>query len=140
MTDNEIKKSFECCLKDICFECPLRDIPYAEDNDCILTLLRSTLDLINRQQEEIAKLEEYIDRCKSGEEYWVKCLIERPNEAVKEFSEMLKKHILSMEYRAETKIKTVSIEKVKELISWILTKVVIDTVDKTVEEMAGDTE
>ena len=39
---------------------------------------------------EIERLNEYISRCKSGEEYWVKCLLERPNEAIKEFAERLK--------------------------------------------------
>lgn len=131
-TDYQIKKELE------------NEIHNCEDNDrhyayISRKLLENAFDLINRQQEEIEKLEEYIYRCKSGEEYWVKCLLERPNEAIREFAEMLKKHILCMEYRAETKRKTVSIEKVKELIAWILTKVVIDTVDKTVKEMVGDT-
>ena len=35
-------------------------------------------------------MNEYISRCKSGEEYWVKCLLERPNEAIKEFAERVK--------------------------------------------------
>ena len=48
------------------------------------------LDLINRQKAEIEELKDYINRCKSGEEYWVKCLLEKPNEAVKEFVEKLK--------------------------------------------------
>lgn len=130
MNDNEIKKAFECCLKDICFECPLRDIPYAEDNDCILTLLRSTLDLINRQQAEIAKLEEYIDRCKSGEEYWVKCLLERPNEAVKEFAEELKK-------RASRTFMTTYQDGNEHITSYQFSP---ETIDNLVKEMVGDAE
>ena len=131
-TDYQIKKELEYEIH----KCEDNDRPYAYISR---KLLENAVDLIKRQRAEIAKLEEYIYRCKSGEEYWVKCLLERPNESVKEFAERLKKNILCMEYIAETKRKTVSIEKVKELIAWILTKVVIDTVDKTVEEMVGDT-
>ena len=111
-TDYQIKKELENEIHN----CEDNDRPYAYISR---KLLENALDLINRQQSQM-------EQAKA--------------EAVKEFAEMLKKHIFCMEYRAETKRKTVSIEKVKELIAWILTKVVIDTVDKTVEEMVGDTE
>lgn len=40
-------------------------------------------------KEEIEKLKNCVNRCKSGKEYWVKCLLENPNEAIKEFAERL---------------------------------------------------
>ena len=102
--------------------------------------MRNALNLINRQQEEIEKLTINMNAFGLGMKREKENADIAKAESVKEFAEMLKKHIFCMEYRAETKRKTVSIEKVKELIAWILTKVVIDTVDKTVEEMVGDTE
>ena len=94
-TDEEVIKALEHCgscykgdVGERCTGCPLDD---ADDPSCFDTLLHDlSLDLINRQKAEIESLNSYIRRCKSGDEYWVKCLIERPNEAVKEFAERLK--------------------------------------------------
>lgn len=55
--------------------------------------LQTVFNLINRQHAEITEQKEYIDRCRSGKEYWVKCLIEKPNEAVRDFAERLKENI-----------------------------------------------
>ena len=58
MTDNEIIKALECCTKgtisDVCIDCPLRttDICTEEENG----VLKLALDLINRQQAEIERL------------------------------------------------------------------------------------
>jgi hypothetical protein len=68
-------------------------------------------NLIDRLQAENERLNEYIIRCKSGEEHWVKCLLERPNEAIKEFAERLK----------------------RELPKWLH-----PYIDRTEKEMAGD--
>lgn len=125
MTDNEIKKALECHTKEdgVCTGCPL-----FPDNACVHILTKSALDLINRQQAEIAKLEEYIDRCKSGEEYWVKCLLERPNEAVKEFAERLKMNI------------TINNTSDGYLDCAVDYNCLIEDIDDLVEEMVGDTE
>jgi hypothetical protein len=52
------------------------------------------VDELVKKDAEIERLKAYIDRCKSGEEYWVKCLLERPHEArsdaITEFAEKLK--------------------------------------------------
>ena len=76
MTDKEIIKRLERCVK-------RGNRNY--DTDIVL-------DLINRQKSEIEELKNYVNRCKSGKEYWVKCLLEKPNEAIKEFAERLKQH------------------------------------------------
>lgn len=56
MTDNDIKKALECCGNQIaCTDgCPLDDLGGIDK--CVHTLLLNALDLINRQQAEIEKL------------------------------------------------------------------------------------
>ena len=56
MTDNEIIKSFECCDKGLCGDCS-----YQSKIMCATELKRDALDLINRQQAEIERLELLID-------------------------------------------------------------------------------
>jgi hypothetical protein len=55
MTDNEIIKALECCLKLSVKECP--ECPYYRKEDCSSTLIQDTLDLINRQKAEIERLQ-----------------------------------------------------------------------------------
>lgn len=82
------------------------------------------LDLINRQKAEIEELKNYVNRCKSGKEYWVKCLLEKPNEAYKEFAEKLK----------EKSFKTIR--------NYGLTKDVVEVcdIDNLLKEMVGEEE
>lgn len=90
-TDEEIVEALERCSKgDGCFGCAKA---YMHSANCIRILEAECLDLINRQKAEIEELKNYINRCKSGEEYWVKCLLDKPNEAIKEFAEKLKGEI-----------------------------------------------
>ncbi|MBE6784167.1 MAG: hypothetical protein E7536_09180 [Ruminococcaceae bacterium] len=161
MTDNEIIKAFEYCVKheDTCEGCPCVE----NKTECVTNHPKHALDLINRQKEEITKNEKiieaannlidiqkseiealiagqetlqkyiaekdaeieklnaYISRCESGEEYWVKCLLERPAEAVKEFAERLKK---------EWNLKTEYANNI----------VFADDIDNAVKEMVGDAE
>ena len=57
MTDNEIIKAFTICANQgACKDCPLDDLGGVER--CMHTLLLNALDLINRQQAEIAELKE----------------------------------------------------------------------------------
>lgn len=52
MTDNEIIKALECCVNNqYCWLCVLKD----REDDCY-DILKSALDLINRQKAEIARL------------------------------------------------------------------------------------
>ena len=52
MTDNEIIKALECCVNNqYCWLCILKD----REDDCH-DILKSALDLINRQKAEIARL------------------------------------------------------------------------------------
>lgn len=92
-TDEEIIKALEYCNVDNqdCDKCVLQK--ECESNPFHSAVAERALDLINRQKAEIEKLNEYIKRCKSGEEYWVKCLLDKPNEAYKEFAEEIKEEI-----------------------------------------------
>ena len=51
MTDNEIKKALECCINDDCDNCP------DTFGNCEHNAMRKALDLINRQQAEIERLD-----------------------------------------------------------------------------------
>lgn len=88
ITDEEIIKVLECCAySDGCERCQ-----YSKQCDGAEHLINA-LDLINRQKSGIEELKNYVNRCKSGKEYWVKCLLEKPNEAIKEFAERIKMSI-----------------------------------------------
>ena len=57
MTDNEIIKALECCTKDDdnkCYECPYDREYYYE---CKLNVMKETLNLINRKDAEIERLQ-----------------------------------------------------------------------------------
>ena len=57
MTDNEIIKALECCINDVCEDCPL----YGENGNCVQNTKRNALDLINRQKAEIEGLQKEIE-------------------------------------------------------------------------------
>ena len=60
LTDAEIKKALECCasVDDGCsIDCPL----YGGDDSCFQTLLKPTLDLINRKTTRLRKVEHQLD-------------------------------------------------------------------------------
>ena len=63
MTDNEIKKALECCVKslssDSCNECPLNTTKECDKD--LLAIEKYALDLINRQQEEIDRLRKEVN-------------------------------------------------------------------------------
>ena len=103
MTDNEIIKAWECCTSErtnSCFKCPF----YKLCDDDNFSLVKATLDLINRQKAEIKKCENIIrlaDKTIEKQSAEIKRL-EQENfdrsltvetwkcEAVKEFAERLK--------------------------------------------------
>ena len=87
MTDSEIVKALECCIKGNCItkNCPLEG---TEDisSRCEAKLMRSALDLINRLQTENEEKQKVIDNFKDiGKLY-----SEIKAEAYKEFAERLK--------------------------------------------------
>lgn len=70
MTDNEIKKAFECCeanegIRPNCKKCPyfwLEEKPV----DCHKQVRKNAIDLINRQQAEIERLKEQLSNAQQA--------------------------------------------------------------------------
>ena len=106
LTDNEIIKALECCKERVqyegnentCCSCSL-----ITDDGCTCTLAKHSLDLINRQKEEIERLtsgkcvylsdDETTEYCVEGPCPNYKTEAQIKAEAYKEFAERLKKFI-----------------------------------------------
>ena len=111
LTDNEIIKALECCVTyEFCTGCPLVD-----NCPSSYSLLKSALDLINRQKAEIERQREYIE------------LLDIEHEAIKvsaikEFAERLKEkssHIIDFDMR-------------------VINYVDVDDIDNLLKEMEGE--
>ena len=61
LTDNEIVKILECCVKQRCDSC-LQYGMYDDDEDCMRFAMQNVLDLINRKDQRIAEYEAEIER------------------------------------------------------------------------------
>ena len=94
MTDKEIIKALENCLCICnCEYCPFFDI---DSRRCSTILFESVIDLINRQQAEIERLESIINTDNQMIKSLNKCYEISKTEAIKEFAERLVEYI---EYR-----------------------------------------
>ena len=84
MTDKEFMKALECCSAEYiaCKECPLNGKPFCER--CII---ENAIDLINRQQAEIERLESIISTDNQLIKSLNKCYEISKDEAIKEFAE-----------------------------------------------------
>lgn len=105
MTDKDVIKTLECCIKGNCFKdhCPLSgDIIDMEIDKCTSKLSENALALINSQQAEVERLkeqlEEYPFKCKVGNNSEIhsksiqdydRLIDDIQAEAVKEFAEKL---------------------------------------------------
>lgn len=81
MTDNEILKALEHHQKRRCSECPLRD----NKTSCSATISTLALDLINRQQAEIERLEKIRKADNNLITSLNKCYETAKTEAIKKF-------------------------------------------------------
>ena len=121
MTDNEIIKALECCssqtTENTCGNCPLFNIGRP---DCYRTLAKHSLDLINRQQAEIERLQKVNDSFTDiGKLY-----SEIKADAIKEFAEELKQRtLIQPDYN----------DFVKEFL-----KIIHRNIDNLVKEMVGE--
>ena len=98
MTDEQIIKALECCVKtefiSDCAKCKMFAF------DCKDILIENALDLINRQKAEIEELKTEIERMETQNTLLLKKKCKDINtarkkiksEAIKEFAERLKKH------------------------------------------------
>ena len=87
MTDNEIIKALESCKRASVNRC--EECPYKERITCALELRRDALDLINRQQAEIERLQKVrANILKVMKEN----ISQTETEAIKEFERKIKAH------------------------------------------------
>ena len=152
MTDNEIIKALECCgIKHCCEECPYKGVKCKLMNG----VLSDALDLINRQQAEIERLNSpvlIIDNVDLSENEIAEKLRNLPvqifpdneeqirNEAIKDVVEKLRKHIEALEYNLNTPRKTVPVQTLYDQVNWILKEVIPQTIDGVLKELEGDAE
>ena len=146
MTDNEIIKALECCGEGgVCTNCPLFE---CKSGKCISELNIKALDLVKRQQAEIERLSNpqgvtflangiEIHAKDSDEYYKFKRLVK--SEAITEFAERLKTTFKQMEYTANTKRKTATVDELICQANWIIREASIDVIDELLSEMTeGD--
>jgi hypothetical protein len=90
MTDDEIIKALECCMKTEfitdCAKCEMLAF------DCKDTLIENALNLINRQKAEIERLNIEFQSMRSAANSYKIHLETAKSEAIKEFAERLKEH------------------------------------------------
>lgn len=86
MTDNEIIKALECCAKSSCKNCPEN----CGSAMCLKNLVIDSLDLINSQQAEIERLQDFNENLQTGNTALSNEILEIKSEAIKEFAERLK--------------------------------------------------
>lgn len=129
MTDNEIIKALECCVRGNCKGCPREK----ELDEACASIVKDALELLYRQQAEIERLNSLVDDhfwdfcsiagCEgASNDCWKTCPDSHynkiKNDAVKEFAETLKD---------------------KSLTKWDYHDAVdIEEIDNLVKEMVGD--
>lgn len=84
MTDNKIIEALDCCRIENCNECPHR-----EYYNCREVLVQDVFSIINRQKEEIERLQNRCEDCAGCTQWKCDCSNIR-TEAIKEFAEKLK--------------------------------------------------
>jgi hypothetical protein len=127
MTDNEIVKALECCIKSSHFlECFENECPCISEQGCKVgkeTLYPYALDLINRQKAEIERLKEQLNSKYKWENMLGKKIKEVKAEAIKEFAERLKEKKFELDDQNED----------------IFYAVEVSDIENLVKEMVGDT-
>ena len=140
MTDNEIIKALECCIRteEKCDECPYW-LDYAR---CSNALRKDALDLINRQRAEIEELEAEIDKQHEQAKadilgnmadggtscHW--CIEQHRAIAVKEFAERLKATYQDCKFPI---IRNINARRFNDRVDYC-----IAVLDKIAKEMVGE--
>ena len=98
MTDEQIIKALECCTQNVgCNGCPFvnsTDIKYRGGYACAETMRKSALNLINRQKEEIERLNIELQFMRNASNSYKIHYETTKSEAIKEFAERLKIFII----------------------------------------------
>lgn len=129
-TDEEVIRALECCSSAECEKCK-----YVPQGDCYQgslacndDLMRSALDLINRQKAEIANLINAVDNStkeflklhdeyqeqKAEVAYWMDTAANAKKEAINEFAERLKKYYGNLNSNTAAVLVEYHIEQIKE--------------------------
>lgn len=137
MTEVEIMKALECCSKDDCDNCP------NDFGNCYTNLAQYALDLINRKNAEIERLEREIENLESIQEISPEAkhfvdtkadkVISLLNEVIKSQEQIKSEAIKEFAEKAEKRI----CEKVNAPTpteSWIVEKC-IEVIDRIAKEM-----
>ena len=121
MTDEQIVEALKYCSKGetICFMCPL----YNKTDHCVDMLAKNALDLINRQQAEIERLEKIRKADNNLITSLNKCYETAKAEAYKEFTEKLKEKCYE------------DFQETYEMLSPYVTD---DDIDNLLKEMEGE--
>lgn len=80
MTDNDVIKALECCIKSECSKCPLKR-SFCSEN----VAMEYALDLINRQNTEIAIYKNLYEDLKAENLETIKAINKCKAEAIREF-------------------------------------------------------
>ena len=118
MTDEQIVKALECCVKYetymACRGCPFHESGICEEDG--LALEKHSLDLIKRQQAEIEDLKADKEALINGQLTIQKMYIDTKDKAVREFAEKLKEKATSTFYEERKYVDTEDIDElVKEM-------------------------
>ncbi|MBQ4160568.1 MAG: hypothetical protein IJD83_06510 [Clostridia bacterium] len=124
MTDNEIINALKCCITNDCAKCKAYDETNDKIVDCLHAICRNALDLINRQKEEIERLEDMLDSAVTSEANAHYCYEDSKSEAIKEFAERLKR-----QFKIQPHFHTTTV---------ICCAHFKDAIDNLVEEMVGE--
>ena len=121
MTDEQIVEALKYCSKGetICFMCPL----YNKTDHCVDMLAKNALDLIDRQQAEIERLEKIRKADNNLITSLNKCYETAKAEAIKEFAEKLKEKCYE------------DFQETDEMLSPYVTD---DDIDNLLKEMLGE--
>lgn len=122
MTVQQITKALQCCLDSDtdglhdCCKCSIECGIFESEESCTKTLLNSVINLIERQEAEIAQLhgrdEEFLLKNYSFDKYYDHHITKAKAEAIKEFAERVK---MSFYYEFDELIPSIMADKIDEL-------------------------
>ena len=125
MTDNEIIKALECCIKSKCaYDCEKLGCSAYRTGKCVyvkrairyedfgIELMKDALDLIERQQAEIERLKGEVDMYEEERKYHFEMSKQQTAEAIKEFAEK----IMAFYYEFYEVIPSIIVDKIDNLV------------------------
>ena len=134
MTDEQIIKALECCVKtefiSDCAKCEMFAF------DCRDILIENALDLVNRQKAEIERLKKrntLLLKKKCNDINTARKIIK--SEAIKELAERLKSRLANLSVRTKTHGRKTTPNYVDDIANQILHDVVLQEIDNLVKEM-----